>query len=124
MEPLRLIDHFKNDVASIQEDDYGDFMRRAGSYLANLEQVLSGSPPEVFELIDEMRTYLMYHPSWGIETTRARLLRDADALGTELRLLNRGELRLLKGGELPLPTRAGVAGEPVSAEDAPTAAPL
>lgn len=80
MELMQSVQAFKSDVENIQEDDYGDFMRRAGSYLANLEHAMSGASPQVREHIDEMRNYLMFHPSWGVEGTRARLLRDADTV--------------------------------------------
>lgn len=80
MELVQSVQAFKGDIIAIQEDDYGDFMRRAGSYLASLEHALGGAEPQVQQQIDEMRNYLMFHPSWGIETTRSRLLRDADEL--------------------------------------------
>lgn len=69
------------EVNTMVETDYGDFMRKVNSYLEHLKQDENVvHSPEIDEKIDEMKEYIQYHPNWDVPTTREKILHDADEL--------------------------------------------
>lgn len=69
---------FISQVSSINESDYGDFMRVANVYLNGLRKDCTRTG--IYDLepkISEMQMYLQFAPSWDVPTTKARLLKDA-----------------------------------------------
>lgn len=88
-------------IDNLVEFDYGDFMRKANTYICNLRSHLAGCKHEVLDLVNKMQFYTQFVPSWQIEPTRRRLLEDSLKL---LRMLKVGEssVREPKGGHVPL----------------------
>ena len=76
------VNNFITKVQSIDDPDYGDFMRRANLYLNDLCE-------ELFQMGDsigcarakKIHGYLQYSPSWEIESTRKKVLQDASEIG-------------------------------------------
>lgn len=69
---------FIDQVDSIHETDYGDFMRKANTYLNNLKTKIGWiSDPNIERTLVGMQNYLQYTPSWNLESTRKELIRDA-----------------------------------------------
>ncbi len=62
-------------IRNITDTDYGDFMRKANSYLNELKVWLKGSS-SILKKIDEMQEYTQFAPNWNVELTRRRLLSD------------------------------------------------
>ncbi len=72
---------FINEISDISENDFGDFMRSANSHLDHLEKSLDQFyNRDINQKIIDMKMYLQYSPNWDIESTRKRLLQDANAL--------------------------------------------
>lgn len=78
---LKPVEDFMNSIISIDDPDYGDFMRKANFYLSDLAFRLRGYKP-VDDEIAQMKEYLQYLPDWQVEETRTRLLKDADFINT------------------------------------------
>ena len=73
--------HFLEELNAITETDYGDFMRKANAYLNHLkENEIAKNSTEISEKIDNMQNYVQFHPSWELESTKAKILQDADRL--------------------------------------------
>ena len=69
------------EVNTMVETDYGDFMRKVNSYLENLKDDENAvHSPDISEKISEMQEYLQFHPNWNIPSTREKILHDADQL--------------------------------------------
>lgn len=71
------VESFVNDLKSIEDSDYGDFMRKANSYLNVLEQDLIPLDMDVRAKLFEMKLYLQYLPSVNTEGIRELIIRDA-----------------------------------------------
>lgn len=72
---------FVNQVNSINEHDYGDFMRAANTYLNEFR--LSCDRSGFFDLgnqFSKMQLYLQFVPNWDVNSTRTKLLVDAEYL--------------------------------------------
>ncbi len=73
-----MIEKFCDKIKSIDEYDYGDFMRSANTYLSDLGTECSNqSIGDLKYKLWEIQTYLQFNPSWKIETTRSQILFDA-----------------------------------------------
>lgn len=69
---------FYEQISQLDEADYGDFMRRANTYLEGLRRALAGSQGyKLLSQLDRMKAYVQYAPDWCVETTQRRLLSDA-----------------------------------------------
>ncbi len=68
---------FIENVNSIDETDYGDFMRKANVYLNHLKSDLAPMPQDIRSKVFEMQLYLQFISSWEIEPTRRRIVTDA-----------------------------------------------
>lgn len=73
----RDIEQFINDVKSIDDFDYGDFMRRANLYLNHLRENLDPTEPRIKDKLNEMQKYLQFISSWDVEPTRRKIIADA-----------------------------------------------
>ena len=79
----QLIEKFKQDICEILDSDYGDFMRKANVYLQSLKAAgKARANPEIEKRIAEMQLYIQYFPNWNVDSTRSRILKDAEALRT------------------------------------------
>ncbi len=68
---------FIENVNSIEDSDYGDFMRKANVYLNDLRDELSPMEQDIRAKLFEMKLYLQFISSWEIEPTRRRIVTDA-----------------------------------------------
>lgn len=72
---------FLKQIKSIDDTDYGDFMRRANLYLNELQdESPSVANPVIAERIQAMKQYVQYKPNWDIESTRQNIEADAENL--------------------------------------------
>lgn len=73
--------HFMEQVNSISEADYGDYMRKLNAYLVELkENKTAVMTPEILNKIEEMQRYIQFMPNWDISSTQEKVLEDADRL--------------------------------------------
>lgn len=76
-----VVKKFTDNVSAILEPDYGDFMRVANTYLLQMKEGLQVfHDRKINQRISEMQIYLQFNPSWNVEPTREKLLRDAQFL--------------------------------------------
>ncbi len=72
------IKKFIDEIRSINEVDYGDFMRVANCILIDLrEECHRRSIQDLDKKIFQIQNYLQFSPSWQVETTRQRILKDS-----------------------------------------------
>ncbi len=71
------IEQFINDINSIDDLDYGDFMRRANLYLNHLNENLRPFNQDIKKKLSEMQYYLQFVSNWDVESTRKRIIKDA-----------------------------------------------
>lgn len=72
---------FLKQIKSIDDTDYGDFMRRANLYINELqEDSATVANPIIADRIEAMKQYVQYHPNWDIESTREYIETDAENL--------------------------------------------
>lgn len=76
------IRRFIDRIQTLEESDYGDFMREANLYLLDLEESLNSLVVDEVCLskLYDMQIYTQFYPNWDIESTRKRLLADARQL--------------------------------------------
>lgn len=79
------VEFFIETVAELYEKDYGDFMRRVVLYMDRMAMDVRGAPPEVVKIFTSMKQYLVYQPNFDIESTRVRILRDAQEIARRLK---------------------------------------
>lgn len=63
------IDAFSKKFNSIDNLDYGDFMRRANLYLIELDEQIHKNK-EITNLMKQMKNEIQYNPNWDIQATR------------------------------------------------------
>ena len=83
-QPNVAIEQFSRQVANLNESDYGDFKRKAGLYLSQLESHLASTAVVRSEL-QRIRMFLLFLPDFNVRTTQHRTLEAAKHL---LKLLN------------------------------------
>lgn len=72
------VSFFINQINSIFETDYGDFMRKANTYLNDLKIKLEWtSDPNIKKKLNQMKNYLQYNSTWNLESTQQQLIKDA-----------------------------------------------
>lgn len=71
---------FKEAVSNITDDEYGDFKRRANSYICTLKEHLKFFGIDQTEKLAEMQNYTQFLPSGDITDVRKRLLFNADQI--------------------------------------------
>lgn len=73
-----ILKKFIDNVKSIDEVDYGDFMRKANHYLIELQEIVyEKADREAKQLLAEMKQHLQFNPNWDVESTRAFILQEA-----------------------------------------------
>lgn len=74
----KAIEQFIKDISTIDDPDYGDFMRKANHYLIELEdEIYKMANDSIKGHLREMKNELQYSPNWDIESTRDKLLLSA-----------------------------------------------
>lgn len=69
------VKYFIENILTINELDYGDFMRKANHYLLELEdKVAVTADPAAVVLLANIKLHLQYYPNWNIEQTRKLIL--------------------------------------------------
>lgn len=63
------IDTFSKKFNSIDNLDYGDFMRRANLYLIELDEQINKNK-EISHLMKQMKNEIQYNPNWDVQATR------------------------------------------------------
>ncbi len=74
---------FIRQLASIEEGEYGDWMRRANNYWIDLEEMI-GTFPEAADLqpdLDHIRSKIQFYPDFRLENSRQLII----ALALQLR---------------------------------------
>ena len=75
------LEKFSTNITNIYDTDYGDFMRKANTYLSHLRDDLSKDGAEnTHQKLNEMQKYLQFTSNWEIESTRKKLLVDAKSI--------------------------------------------
>ena len=88
------IEIFKTDLSGILESDYGDFMRKANQQILELKKELSYLHyPDVDRTIEEIQNYVQFYPTWMIESTREKAIKDAKVID-ELLMAHRQEKQM------------------------------
>ncbi len=73
--------HFLEQLSSIYDTDYGDYMRKVNCYLTELKEDKSAiKTPEILKKIEEIQDYIQYEPNWDIPTTQKKVLKDTEKL--------------------------------------------
>jgi hypothetical protein len=88
------VERFVTDLNSILESDYGDFMRKANQQIRELRnemQYLHYS--DVDRKIEEIQNYVQFYPTWMIESTREKAIRDAKVIN-EMLMAHRQEKQM------------------------------
>lgn len=68
---------FIKKIKSIEDADYGDFMRKANVYFVSLAEELGSHIPEgAKQKLSEIQDYLQYKPNWNRDKTIQRLSKD------------------------------------------------
>ena len=66
------LDIFSKKFNTIDNLDYGDFMRRANLYLMDLDAQIEKNK-EINNLMKKMKDEIQFKPNWDIQTTRASI---------------------------------------------------
>lgn len=70
------IEEFLYHFNAINETDYGDFMRKANSYLSILtDKIYFESDARIKNLLNELKKDIQYYPNWDIPSSRKRTLK-------------------------------------------------
>lgn len=75
-----LIQDLEVKIREINVKDFGDFRRKANSYLLRFRENLTNPSESVRRVLNEMQRYSNYEPNWLTEDTRRRLLADIQSL--------------------------------------------
>ncbi len=66
---------FVEKILSINELDYGDFMRKANHYLMELEAKVKATADPIAEaLLADIKLHLQYYPNWNVTQTRKLIM--------------------------------------------------
>ncbi len=69
------IENFIENLLTINELDYGDFMRKANHHLLKLEdKVAATADPMAVALLADIKLHLQYNPNWNINQTKQFVL--------------------------------------------------
>lgn len=66
------LDVFSKKFNTIDNLDYGDFMRRANLYLMDLDAQIEKNK-EIHNVMKKMKDEIQFNPSWDIQTTRTSI---------------------------------------------------
>ncbi len=84
---MEAVDEFEVFIKGIQVKDYGDFKRKANTYLERLRQDLAKTsvPAATAQTLEEIRYRLVYKPVEKIEPTRSWILNRTQELREKLK---------------------------------------
>lgn len=75
------LENFIREISEINENDFGDFMRRANHYLLILiGKIYRGSTPQVRKLLLELQYTIQYQPDWNIDSTKQKIFARIDLI--------------------------------------------
>ncbi len=83
MYPIKTIavNLFIRKISEINEEDYGDFMRKANLYLNILKKsIFRYSSPQVKKILQELQYIIQFHPNWDIDTTLPKIYARANLI--------------------------------------------
>lgn len=84
------IKEFLKELSAIDDNDFGDFMRKVNHYLLELEAGISASSSERIRVqLQELKKDVQYHPNWDIESTREKIIMRVRTLDELLMLQTR-----------------------------------
>lgn len=93
------IEKFVDDLNDIHEAEYGDFMRKANQHIIELRNEMHHFHDKAIDQqIDEIQDYVQFNPTWMIEGTRFRALKDAGKIDKLLKAYPK-EYRSLEHGQ-------------------------
>jgi ethanolamine ammonia-lyase large subunit len=73
-----IVQEFVNNITSVSEEDYGDFMRLSNLFLNQLKKdLVIYYDRDIVKKLNQMQTYVQYSSNWDIYSTRRMLLQDA-----------------------------------------------
>lgn len=84
--PIEAIDRFISEVSQVHEFDYGDCMRDWNHSLLILRQYLIQHHQSSWakKRLNDMQMYIQFVPNWDVDSTKARILKDAAELREHL----------------------------------------
>ncbi|MEZ0393260.1 MAG: hypothetical protein ACAH59_13655 [Pseudobdellovibrionaceae bacterium] len=74
------VQFFLDEASHCNEYDYGDAMREWNRELLYLRSHLKDSSPWVFQKLQQMQNYIQFAPNWDVDSTRVRIIQDANEL--------------------------------------------
>jgi hypothetical protein len=74
---LGVVDRFIELVSKLNEADYGDFKRKAGLYLHQMEEGLANTSPEIKSELEAIKHFVVYRPDFRVRATQMRALDSA-----------------------------------------------
>lgn len=80
------VQFFQDEASQVDELDYGDCMREWNRELLYLREQLKNTTSWAQKKLDQMQDYIQFTPNWDVNSTRARILRDASELKQHLKL--------------------------------------
>lgn len=79
------IENFIEKLLTINELDYGDFMRKANHYLMELDdKVAATADPVAQTLLADIKLHLQYYPNWNIEQTRKLIMEEVSSINDHI----------------------------------------
>lgn len=76
--PLSAAREFVELIRSLNEEDYGDYMRKVNAGLHSLREAIEREPIDIRNWVERMQSYVQFNPNWHVASTRLRLLADAE----------------------------------------------
>ncbi|MCM2282164.1 MAG: hypothetical protein NDI61_09995 [Bdellovibrionaceae bacterium] len=73
-EKLRVLDDFGGRIMSLDEEDFGDWMRRANVYWHRLMQAFADEDRQTHQHLAEIHRLIQYNPSFRLQDTRRRVI--------------------------------------------------
>lgn len=76
---------FIQKVKTLDDHDYGDFMRKANFYLILMQEEMSHEQAVLNEKkIEDIQLFLQFYPNWDVESTRQKVIQKATEMGPQL----------------------------------------
>jgi len=91
---INFVDEFLREVISIDDSDYGDFMRKANLHFNVLQQALWPLANDSIKMkLSEMHDYIQYEPNWDIPSTEEKIQADGSVLKNLIAKIQNSEKR-------------------------------
>lgn len=69
---------FIQKVKTLDDHDYGDFMRKANFYLILMQDEMNGEQAALNKKkIEDIQMFLQFYPNWDVESTRQKVIQKA-----------------------------------------------